>query len=265
MMAGFFSNILKQMAKHKRKLNILRILATFVLLPAVVFLSVYSLDQQGFFKIDQIDLKISVKPSQKVFVKPYMESINVKLALFKGQSLWKFSLQNVSEILRSESWIEDFRVSRAWPSALEIEIVPHEVAYLIQSKDGNSSSEFHPVTLTATVLKKVDSKQTPAVAVVRGDHFLKNQKVREGVVSILKSLPETGKLQIASVSEVGYDKKDGYWISLIQSDVKIKYGEDQFEIKSSRVSQVMDYLENRDLKARVIDANLSKKVLVRLH
>ena len=44
-----------------------------------------------------------------------------------------------------------------------------------------------------------------------------------------------------------------------------KYGEDQFEIKSSRVSQVIDYLENRDLKARVIDANLSKKVLVRLH
>ncbi len=265
---SFFSHRLKQMAASKRKINLIRILATFVLLPAVVFLSVYSLDQQGFFKIDEVDLKISVKPSQKVFVKPYMESVHEKMNLFKGQSLWKFSLKNISEILRSESWIEDFRISRAWPSTLEIEIVPHEIAYLIHSKGKStnaSTTEFYPVTVTASVLKKVDSRQTPAVVVVHGDFFLKNKKLREGVVSILKSLPETGKLQTASISEVGYDKEDGYWVSLIQSDVKIKYGEDQFEIKSSRVSQVMDYLENRDLKARVIDANLSKKVLVRLH
>jgi cell division protein FtsQ len=49
-----------------------------------------------------------------------------------------------------------------------------------------------------------------------------------------------------------------------KSNIKIKLGEDQFAVKSARVSQVMDYLEKRDLKARVIDANLSKKVLVRL-
>ena len=249
----------------KIKLNFIRLLATFVVLPAVVFLSVYSLDQQGFFKIDSIDIKTTVKPSQKVFVKPYVESINTKLAAFKGNSLWKLSLKNVSEVLKAESWIEDFRISRTWPSGLEIEINPHEIAYLIHSRESRGVSEFYPVTTSAAVLSKVDSKQAPAVAVVRGESFLKNQKIREGVVSILKSLPLSGKLQTARVAELGYDKKDGYWISLIQSDVKIKYGEDQFEIKSARVSQVMDYLENRDLKARVIDANLSKKVLVRLH
>ena len=247
------------------KLNIIRLLATFVVLPAVVFLSVYSLDQQGFFKIDAIDIKITVKPSQKVFVKPYVESVNAKLAAFKGNSLWKLSLKNVSEILRMESWIEDFRISRSWPSGLDIEITPHEIAYLIHSREAKGASEFFPVTKSAVVLEKVDSKQAPAVAVVRGEYFLKNSKIREGVVSILKSLPTIGKLQTSQVAELGYDKKDGYWIQLIQSDVKIKYGEDQFEIKSVRVSQVMDYLDNRDLKARVIDANLSKKVLVRLH
>ncbi len=249
----------------KIKLNFVRLLATFIVLPAVIFLSVYSLDQQGFFKIDSIDIKITVKPSQKVFVKPYVESLNAKLSGFKGNSLWKLSLKNVSEILKVESWIEDFRISRSWPSGLEVEITPHEIAYLIHSRESRGVSEFYPVTASAAVLNKVDSKQAPAVAIVRGENFLKNQKIREGVISILKSLPQTGKLQTAQVAELGYDKKDGYWISLIQSDVKIKYGEDQFEIKSARVSQVMDYLENRDLKARVIDANLSKKVLVRLH
>ena len=66
------------------------------------------------------------------------------------------------------------------------------------------------------------------------------------------------------LSEVSYDRRDGYWIQLIDSNVKIKFGENDFAMKSARVSQVLEYLEKKDLKARVIDANLSKKVLVRL-
>ena len=231
----------------------------------MVALSLYSLEQQGFFKIDQIKINVSVKESQKIFVTKYMQELNQKLQAFKGQSLWQLSLNQVSQMIKSEKWIAEFRVSRAWPSGLDVEIEPHQVAYLIQSKDSGIVSEFYPVTLQATVLNKVDSRQAPSVAVVHGDQFLKDQKIREGVVAVLKSLPADGKLHSSHVSEVGYDKKDGYWIALSQSDMKIKYGEDQFEIKSSRISKVIDYLENRDLKARVIDANLSKKVLVRLH
>jgi cell division protein FtsQ len=35
-------------------------------------------------------------------------------------------------------------------------------------------------------------------------------------------------------------------------------------LKADRVGQVLDYLEKHELDARVIDANLTKKVLVRL-
>lgn len=229
-------------------------------------LSLYSLAQQGFFKIDQIKINISVKASQKVYIKPYVQILNQKLDAFKGQLLWDLSLNRVSDVLKAESWITAFRVSRAWPSGLEIEIEPYEIAYLIQDKEARTVTEFYPVTFKdAKIMSKIDSKQAPSVAIVHGEQFLKNQKIREGVVSVIKALPTEGKLHSSHVSEVGYDKKDGYWISLSQSNMKIKFGEDQFEIKSNRVSQVMDYLENRDLKARVIDANLSKKVLVRLH
>lgn len=248
-----------------KKNRFISISISFVLLLSVIVLSLFSLEQQGFFKIDKIQLNVSVKSSQKVFVKPYVESLNQKLEVFKGQSLWKFSLNNISAFLKTENWISEFRISRSWPSGLEIEIEPHHIAYLVQAKDSKALTEFYPVTDSASILKKVDSKQAPSVAVIRQDQFLKNQKIREGAVAVLKALPISGKLQSSQVSEVGYDKKDGYWLSLIQSDMKIKFGEDQFEIKSARVSQVMDYLENRDLKARVIDANLSKKVLVRLH
>ncbi len=259
------NSIKLKVVKNWFKGSFFKVTGAIFLVVGIPCLSLYSLEQEGFFKIDKIALTVSVKSSQKVFVKPYLESLNQKLDAFKGQSLWKFSLKSVSMLLKEETWISEFRISRSWPSGLEIEIEPHHIAFLIQSKESHGLTEFYPVTDSANILKKVDSKQAPSVAVIRQDQFLKNQKIREGAIAILKSLPSAGKLQSAQVSEVGYDKKDGYWMSLVQSDMKIKFGEDQFEIKSTRVSQVMDYLENRDLKARVIDANLSKKVLVRLH
>lgn len=248
------------------KLNrFLKLAATFILLPAVILISLYSLEQQGFFKIDDIKINLAVKSSQKIFIKPYVDELHQRLESFKGQSLWQLSLAHVSAVLKAESWITEFRVSRAWPSGLEIEIEPQQVAFLIPSKESRGTTEFYPVNVKADILKKITSVQAPSVAILRGEQFLKNKKTREGAVSILQSLPKDGKLQSAQIAEVGYDKKDGYWVTLLQSDMKIKYGEDQFELKSNRVSEVIDYLENRDLKARVIDANLSKKVLVRLH
>jgi cell division protein FtsQ len=53
-------------------------------------------------------------------------------------------------------------------------------------------------------------------------------------------------------------------MTLIKTGVRVKMGEDQMALKAARVSQVVDYLETRQFDARVIDANLSKKVLVRL-
>ncbi len=53
-------------------------------------------------------------------------------------------------------------------------------------------------------------------------------------------------------------------MTMIKTGIQVKMGEDQVSLKSARVAQVVDYLETRQFDARVIDANLSKKVLVRL-
>lgn len=175
-------------------------------------------------------------------------------------------MRQVAQILKNENWIEDFQISRSWPSVLSVEIQPQAVAFLIQStEEGQASSFFTPVTLSGDMLMKVDSKEVPNTIVIHDTSFLKNKKIRDGALVLLKALPTQGKLHPSQVSEVGFDKKEGYWIRLLQSEVKINLGEEQFEIKSARVAQVLEYLENRDLKARVIDANLSKKVLVRTH
>lgn len=237
-----------------------------LLLPAVIAVSIYSLDQKDFFQIQSIDISVSTLTSQKTFISPKVVELSQKMENFKGMSLWGFPMRQAAAILKSESWVEDFQISRSWPSSLKIEIHPQAVAFLIQSSEsGQVSSFFSPVTQSGDILGKVDSKEVPNTIVAHDLIFLKSKKIREGALTLLKALPTQGRLHPSQVSELGYDKKEGYWIRLLQSEVKINLGEEQFEIKTARVAQVIDYLENRDLKARVIDANLSKKVLVRMH
>ena len=244
----------------------IKIIFGFLLLPAVIAISFYSLDQKGFFQITNIEISVSALSSQRNFIAPKIEELNKKLSAFKGVSLWRFPLSQVAEVLKQEAWIEDFQLSRSWPSSLEVRVQPEAIAFLIQSEgNGQVSSSFIPVTLSGDVLAKVDSKQAPNTIIIHDENFLKSRKVREGALVLLKALPTQGRLHASQVSEFGYDKKEGYWLRLLKSEVKINLGEEQFEIKTARVAQVIDYLENRDLKARVIDANLSKKVLVRMH
>lgn len=243
-----------------------KVLASVLVLPAVIAVSIYSLDQKGFFQIQSIEISVDTLSSQKTFIAPKITELNNKLENFKGMSLWSFPMRQASQILKNESWIQDYQLSRSWPSSLSIKIAPQAVAFLIEAKEsGAASTFFTPVTLSGDMLGQIDSKEVPNTILAHDSIFLKSKKIRDGALTLLKALPTQGKLHPSQVSEVGYDKKEGYWIRLLQSEVKINLGEEQFEIKTARVVQVIDYLENRDLKARVIDANLSKKVLVRMH
>ncbi|MFN3455483.1 MAG: cell division protein FtsQ/DivIB [Pseudobdellovibrio sp.] len=242
----------------------IKLFLVLIVLPAGVFGSFYVLDQNGFFNIKTISMSVVAKEDQKVFSKPYLDKLNEQLSEYKGQSLWRFSLSQVSNKLKMQRWIRDFRISRSWPSELIIEIEPYVLSYLYADANQLAKGVVVPVTVDGEMLAPVETSQAPGLALLKGDVFVKDKEKRQKAIELLKSLPEEGKLSHKIISEVGFDKKEGYWVSVIENDVKIKLGDDQFAVKSSRVSQVLDYLEKRDLKARVIDANLSKKVLVRL-
>lgn len=244
-------------------------MAAFVVLPLAIFFSLYSLDQQGFFKIDTVDIKVNARLSQKNFVAPKVKQLQAKLDQVKGISLWKAPLSQISASLKEEKWIREFQLSRAWPSGIELVIQPDDIALLVLTQDANGSSinettNLRPITLAGKVLENVKSNESPNTIIARDTIFLNNQTVRDGAIEVIKALPVDGNMSAAKVAEIGYDRKEGYWIKLLQSETKVNFGEEQFEIKSARISQVINYLESRNLKARVIDANLSKKVLVRL-
>ena len=249
--------------------KLFKLTAAFILFPVALFLSVYTLEQRGFFKIDKVEIRIEVRTSQKNYIAAKVGELQTRLDMIKGISLWRAPLSQVSQSLKEEKWIKNFQISRAWPSGIILTIDPDPVAILVLSQEGvnpvvSEGSAIRPITESGQLLTKIKTSSSPNAIVTHDAVFLSNQKVREGAIEVIKSLPENGSMSAAHVSEIGFDKKEGYWIKLLKSETKINFGEMQFEIKSARISQVIDYLESRNLKARVIDANLSKKVLVRL-
>ncbi len=254
--------MISEVMKNKRLL--FNLFLIFIIAPMLVGYSMYTLDQNGFFQIQKIDIVLKTHADQKSYAREYIQRLDAQFQKFNGQSLWSFSLQNISEVLRQQKWIKDFRISRSWPSSLEVQIEAFEISLLLTDSQKLNVGLMRPVTVDGDILPEIDSRQAPSKALLKGDIFLKNLEKRKQAIDLLKSLPADGKMGVNSLSEINYNPKEGFWISMIQSDLKVKLGEDQFAMKSARVSQVMDYLEKKNLKARVIDANLSKKVLVRL-
>jgi cell division protein FtsQ len=203
---------------------ILNLFLIFVVAPALVGFSVYELDQNGFFQIQKVDIVFKTHTDQKSYASSYIEKMDQQFQKFQGQSLWSFSLQNISDILQREKWIKDYRISRSWPSAIEIEIEAHEISLLLTDSQKLNLGLLRPVTVEGLLLPEIDSRYAPAKALLKGDIFLKNVDKRKQAISLLKSLPAEGKMGVGSLSEINYNTKEGFWISLIQSDLKVKLG-----------------------------------------
>lgn len=241
-----------------------RLFFIFAVIPAAIFASVYVLDQHGFFNIKNIDLKVVAQKEQLGFSKPYMDKLHQEISIYKGRSLWRLSLSELAGKLKTKAWIQEFRLSRSWPNELDIEIQPKVLSLLYADQNRLAQGFVRPVTVDGALLAEISTAQAPSLAMLKGEVFVKDESKRKTAIELLKSLPAEGKISHEIISEIGFDSKEGYWVEVAEKNIKIKLGEDQFAVKSARVSQVLDYLEKRDLKARVIDANLSKKVLVRL-
>lgn len=179
---------------------------------------------------------------------------------FKGQSLWNIKLNSITKEISDTAWIESSKIHRNWPATLTLKLKPYEVKLLFMNKQG----KLFPIIKDGTLLLPVDSKQAPDVAILEGESFLKNIELRQKAVMAFEQIPVVGSFSKKTISEVGYDQKEGFWMTLVKSGVKVKMGEDLVSIKAARVGQVVDYLEKHQFQARVIDANLSKKVLVSL-
>ena len=109
-----------------------------------IFFSIYSLDEQGFFKIDKVEIKVDALSSQKNYVVSKVKQLELKLVSVKGTSMWKAPLSQISKSLKEEKWIKEFQLSRAWPSGIQLIIKPDDIAILVLSQEGLPKMDYMP-------------------------------------------------------------------------------------------------------------------------
>jgi cell division protein FtsQ len=231
-----------------------------IVIPAGVVGVIYWLNKGGFFNLDHIEIAIENGQQNSQYLQPLVADLDKRLEKYRNQSLWDLDLSKISAQISDLKWIEKNYLSRSWPTRLNIRITPKDVKLLYLSKSG----DMLPIVEDGSFLSSVSSRQAPDVALLEGEVFEKNIEMRKKAVRAISEIPVEGKFSKKNISELRYDSKEGFWATLIQTGIKVKLGEENIPLKSARVSQVIEYIETRELEARVIDANLSKKVLVRL-
>lgn len=233
--------------------------------PSLVGGSFYLLDRNGFFNVDIVEVVLtdSNPPSSTQKAKHFKNQVKTLekwVAQNRGKSLWSLKFEEISSEVEKLPWVKNSHLTRVWPSTLQLKIQPQTVPLVYRSDRG----ELFPVLANGMLLDAVPPVEAPDVAVLTGDVFSKKQQMREKAVQMMEAIPQQGSFSQKTISEIGYGVEDGFWMNLIRSHLRVKLGENDFLIKSQRVSKVVDYLETHNFEARVIDANLSQKVLVRL-
>lgn len=244
----------------RSKLKFARIVFVFFLVPTAMVGSVFLMNQKGVFNLENIEINILGFDSHPHYFSPLSQSVKDRLQVYRGKSLWLLDLKMISKEIFQEDWIAQARVSRKWPVDLEVTIVPKNIKLLLVQ--GNSG--FSPVDDQGKALQPVKSSQAPRLPILRSSIFVKDEKLRKQAVDFVQQLPVDGKFSQQSVSEIYYDNKRGFWTTLIDQNIQVNLGKENLPLRSARVAQVLEYMDSREMQARVIDADLSKKVLVRL-
>ena len=222
---------------------------------------VYLLDEQGMFEIESIQVHVDIDDSAVRMYAPYLQEVEEVLNELMGQSLWRLSVDHWTSLVSDLQWVERAQLRRRWPGELEVELVVKNVELLIVGVHG---AELFPVLGDGAVLEPIETGRAPDAPLLRGEIFLEDELLRSRALALLRELPQTGSFSRVQVSELGYHPIQGFWVQMVQGGVRVQLGQDKLGARTKRVAQVLDYLEAHSFKGRVIDANFSKKVLVRL-
>jgi cell division protein FtsQ len=237
-------------------------LGVFLGVVGLGFFGAYSLYKSSVFHLKTIEYQFTETNSYVNTLKPAIEN---ELNEYVGKSLWNIDIFKLEKSLKTNAWIESVSLARIFPNELVVQIEPKKVAANILK----SPSRVQPVAEDATVMESVEITKSPSAPLLSHRAFSTNDELRKTALAFLKELPDEGSFSRQNISEIIPMKKnknlqsDLFRVLLKNSKVEVLINTENVPLKAARVSRVIDYLGDREMEDRIIDANFSKKVLVR--
>ena len=215
---------------------------------------------KSLFVVEEVSIRVTMNEAERKVWADLNSQIHQMTQAYKGLSLWRVSLVEVQKKLSLYPFIKQVQVQKSWPHSLEISYSLPSLKAIHQVGAG----QFKLLTEDGQWLGPTKWSKLPRLPWIKGEWINKRPAMKEGVLGLLRQLPDKGPMSSTQISEIQFNELDGFLLTLVKSAQQIRFGSENFQTKAQRVSQVLEYLQIRGLESRVIDANFSKKVLVRL-
>jgi cell division protein FtsQ len=242
------------------KILLLKVTVTAMSLAMFIYV-VYSTLTSPFFKITDLDIQLADDATQGILFTKIKDSLDTRFRNLRGQYVWQIDIADVLSKVEKDLRVKEAKVTRVLPNKILIAVTPFTPVGSIM---GPSSDKLFPLARDGEVLPALDASEMPDGPILRGEVFLQEELVRREALKLLLELPDKGSLNSAHISEVNYDKKHGFSLTVAPGGIEVWMGFDDFTRHGSQAQRVLDYLINQRLTGRIIDARLSKKVVVKL-
>ena len=221
------------------------------------------LNQSGVFDVQALQFQVTdvgqETPAALFTADNLVDRLRSQTNAFLQQKVWRIDLPELQRKIGSDEWVRNVQIVRTLPNSVLVTVTPKKARMVVASAQG----KLFPIAEDASLLSAIAAKSVPEVPLLRGADFFKDVSAREQAVHFIEQLPQKGLLTEKNIAEVVFNGSEGFSLILINRTL-VKIGHDQFSAKLARVNRVLDYLSNKHLKSRVIDASFGKKVLVRL-
>jgi len=216
--------------------------------------------ERGLFRLQEIEIEKGANLQDEFFFQSIRDSLSAQIQPLVGQYIWKVRLEGIMQKIEGDQRIEAAHISRLFPNRLRIVIEPHRPILAVLTED----NKVYPLAPDGTLMTALAITEGPDLPLLRGKQFIKDEALRKKAIQLFNELPESGSFSQKIISEINYSQKAGFSLILSNLGTEVRVGEADLGRKASRVEKVMSYLENHQIKGRVIDARFTKKVVVRL-
>ena len=222
------------------------------------FISYYGLSK--WLVVSEIQIEIQKDPTWEGSTDDIKSLLQKKLQKFIGKTMWQVSFEELIKAVRSEPRVGPVKILRILPNRFFIQIQSRRPLVILLNP---ANGKIHPLSMDGQVLPPLLIKEVPNLPILRGAVFFQQKALRKRVIRFLNLLPEKGEFSRKEISEIKYSDQEKSLIFILSRNGKpVKVGYDPLQMKTKRIESVLRYLEQKNIKWRVIDARFSQKIVV---
>lgn len=181
-----------------------------------------------------------------------------------GMPIFGANLADSVAKLQASPWIDKVKLSRKLPHTLLIEVVPHQPKMIL------SIGQFYYLGSKGELFKELkgagDSRDLPYLTGLSREEIEQDppraREVFEHALELLAAYEALGISKELGLSEIHYDKGQGFSFYPEKSKMRVKVGFDDFDQKLARLTQAYTKLKEANRSFASMDLNYEGKVIL---